>query len=110
MALALKYVDDVVIGAPFIVTKDLITSLNIKKVVHVQSREDKVKAEHADLDQFKVPKEMRIFVELPPVANDLTVEDIAQRIANNKAQFEAKFNKKKASEDDYYLRLKKSIS
>ena len=50
MALALKYVDDVVIGAPFIVTKDLITSLNIKKVVHVQSREDKVKAEHADLD------------------------------------------------------------
>ena len=53
---------------------------------------------------------MGIFVELPSVANDLTVEDIAQRIANNKAQFEAKFNKKKASEDDYYLRLKKSIS
>ena len=43
MALALKYVDDVVIGAPYIITKDLITSLNIKKVVHVQSREDQVK-------------------------------------------------------------------
>ena len=35
MVLAMKYVDDVVIGAPYIVTDDLIKSLNIKKVVHV---------------------------------------------------------------------------
>ena len=35
MALAMKYVDDVVIGAPYIVTDDLIKSLNITKVVHV---------------------------------------------------------------------------
>ena len=40
MALAMKYVDDVVIGAPYIVTDDLIKSLNITKVVHVRSRED----------------------------------------------------------------------
>ncbi len=73
MALALKYVDDVVIGAPYIITKDLITSLNIKKVVHVQSREDQVKEEHAAIDPFKVPKQQGIFVELPPVENDLTV-------------------------------------
>jgi len=42
MALACKYVDDVVIGAPYILTKDLMTSLNIHKVVHVTSSEDKV--------------------------------------------------------------------
>ena len=35
MALGIKYVDDVVIGAPYIITSDLIKSLNIKKVVHV---------------------------------------------------------------------------
>ena len=35
MALAMKYVDDVVIGAPYIVTEDLVKSLNIQKVVHV---------------------------------------------------------------------------
>ena len=40
MALSMRYVDDVVIGAPYIVTDDLIKSLNIKKVVHVRSRED----------------------------------------------------------------------
>ena len=33
MALACRYVDDVVIGAPYEVTRDLIKSLNIKKVV-----------------------------------------------------------------------------
>ena len=77
MALAMSCVDDVVIGAPYIVTDDLIKSLNIKKVVHVQSREDRVKQEFADIDPFAVPKEKGIFTELPPVENDLTVEDIA---------------------------------
>lgn len=32
-------------------------------------------------------KQLDIFVELPPVENDLTVEDIAQRIQNNKESF-----------------------
>ena len=40
MALAIKYVDDVVIGAPYILTEDLIRSLNIKKVVYVNTEED----------------------------------------------------------------------
>ena len=35
MALAVKYVDEVVIGAPYVITEDLIKSLNITKVVHV---------------------------------------------------------------------------
>lgn len=35
MTLACKHVDDVVIGAPFIITKDLIQSLNIKKIITI---------------------------------------------------------------------------
>ena len=42
MALSCKYVDEVVIGAPFIMTKDLINSLNIHKVVHVCTDDDQV--------------------------------------------------------------------
>ena len=80
MALAMKYVDDVIIGAPYIVTSDLIKSLGIHEVVHIESREDQVKTEFRDLDPFAVPKALGIYVELPPVENDLTVEDIAQRI------------------------------
>ena len=40
MALAIKHVDDVVIGAPYIITEDLIRSLNINKVVYVETDED----------------------------------------------------------------------
>lgn len=110
MALAMKPVDDVVIGAPYIVTDDLIKSLGITKVVHVQSREDQVRPEFRELDPFEVPKAQGIFEELPPVQNDLTLEDIAARVQTNKAAFEKKFKSKKAKQDDYYLNLKKSTS
>ena len=35
MCLSCKHVDDVVIGAPYIITQDLLKSLNIKKVVKI---------------------------------------------------------------------------
>jgi len=40
MALSIAAVDDVVIGAPYIITDDLIKSLGIHEVVHVESCED----------------------------------------------------------------------
>ena len=40
MVLACKYVDDVIIGCPYQVSKDLITSLNIHKVLNALSEED----------------------------------------------------------------------
>ena len=54
--LACKYVDEVVIGAPYHVSKDLITTLNISLVVEgmKQTYED-------DVDAYKVAKELGIF-------------------------------------------------
>ncbi len=47
MVLACKHVDDVVIGAPYIITKDLIKSLNISQVVHIKDTdEDPVLPKH----------------------------------------------------------------
>ena len=40
MALAMKDVDDVVIGAPYVISSDLMKSLNVHKVVHVVTNED----------------------------------------------------------------------
>ena len=42
MVLSCKYVDDVVIEAPFIITEDLIKSLNINEVVNVKTDEDSI--------------------------------------------------------------------
>ena len=53
MTLACKHVDDVVIGAPFIITKDLIQSLNIKKIVTItDTLEDTVLDRYSNQDQF----------------------------------------------------------
>lgn len=62
------------------------------------------------MDPYEVPKARNIYHELPPVDNDLTLEDIARRVEANKAQFESKYSRRKAKQDDYYVNLKKSLS
>merc|ERR1712083_822457 len=109
MALAIKYVDDVVIGAPYIITEDLIRSLNIKRVVYVNTAEDQVKEEYRHIDPYQVPKEQKIYTELPKIENDMTLEDIARRVEANRAAFQAKFAKKTKSQDEYYAN-KQSVS
>jgi glycerol-3-phosphate cytidylyltransferase-like family protein len=53
MTLSCKHVDDVVIGAPYLITEDLIKSLNIKKVISfVDTLEDKPLDKFNDIDQF----------------------------------------------------------
>lgn len=48
--LACKYVDEVVIGAPYILTLDLIKTLNIHKVIGFVTEEDKPSSEHKQVD------------------------------------------------------------
>lgn len=101
MTLACKHVDDVVIGAPFIITKDLIQSLNIKKIVTiVDTLEDTVLDRYSNQDQFQVAREMGILEEhkLNSPFHDITVEQIAQRVYDQKSVFQAKVDKKKAKE------------
>jgi glycerol-3-phosphate cytidylyltransferase-like family protein len=40
MTLACKHIDDIVIGAPFIITEDLIKSLSIDVVVRIVNTEE----------------------------------------------------------------------
>jgi ethanolamine-phosphate cytidylyltransferase len=86
MTLACKHVDDVVIGAPFILTKDLVQSLNISVVVHVtDTEEDTVKDEYSGIDQFKVAKDMGIYEEISikDPFYQITTESIAYRVYKN---------------------------
>ena len=58
MTLACKHVDDVVIGSPLILTKDLLQSLNIQKVFHItDTEEDIVLEEYSMIDQYQIAKE-----------------------------------------------------
>lgn len=97
MLLSCKHVDDVVIGAPFIITEDLIKSLNIKKVVQVMNtEEDKVLEEFKGIDQFAIPREKGMLeeVSLDDEFYNMTTEKLTERVFNNKAQFDLKFAKK----------------
>ena len=106
MTLACKHVDEVVIGAPYVITKDLIQCLNIKKVIHiVDTAEDTPKKEFADVDQFsevrEILKDGLVEVSVNDPFYDLTVEKIAQRVKDNEEALKAKVNKKQTSQNNY---------
>ena len=101
MTLACKHVDDVVIGAPYILTKDLIQSLNISVVVHVtDTDEDVVKDDYLGIDQFKMAKDLGIYEEISikDPFYDITTESIAHRVYKNQEALTKKFQKKQANE------------
>lgn len=65
MCLACKHVNDVVIGAPYILTEDLIQSLKISKVIKFGNcDEDPVQSKHQDIDPYKVAKDLNMFEEI----------------------------------------------
>lgn len=62
MCLSCKHVDDVVIGAPFILTEDLINCLGINKVIHVTgTEEDKVLKRFDTIEPLQVAKDLGIY-------------------------------------------------
>ncbi|KAH0654341.1 hypothetical protein KY289_032019 [Solanum tuberosum] len=79
--LACRYVDGVIIGAPWEVTQDMITTFNISLVVHGTVSESNSSTEGGQ-DPYAVPKSMGIFqvIESP---KDITTSSVAQRIIAN---------------------------
>lgn len=114
--LALKYVDDVVIGAPWKVTADIIKSLKIDLVVQGTqhkwdkeqefgsqsscndlSAEDSLNAE----DPYAVPKKLGIYQEILSEF-DLTNDVLVQRLIERRENYIKKYQNKAKKEEDYY--------
>jgi len=99
--LACKYVDEVIFGAPWEVSKDLVTLLNVSTVASSQD----IKFPEGVLNEeqlcYKVPMEMGVYKNL-----DVTVEgqghaEVVRRIVENQESFLKKFAKKGAAEEAY---------
>ena len=101
MAMANKYVDDVVIGAPFQINDDFIKTLNIIKVVDGKIKQDEIMEEFASIDPNQYPKQKGIYEEIDTECT-MTLETIAGRVFENREKYKAKFAKKKAVQDAYY--------
>ncbi|XP_012481154.1 ethanolamine-phosphate cytidylyltransferase [Gossypium raimondii] len=98
--LACRYVDEVIIGAPWEVSKDMITTFNISLVVHGTVAESSDFQKEKD-NPYDVPISMGIFKVLESPL-DITTTTIIKRIVANHKAYQKRNEKKVASEKRYY--------
>ncbi|XP_074583530.1 ethanolamine-phosphate cytidylyltransferase-like isoform X1 [Curcuma longa] len=98
--LACRYVDEVIIGAPWEVSKDMITTFNISLVVHgtIAENMDFLKE---DSNPYAIPMAMGIYKQLQSPL-DITTSTIIKRIVSNHEAYQKRNEKKEVSEKKYY--------
>lgn len=96
--LGCRYVSDVLIDAPFEISKEMIASLNIAEVVGTRNYDS------TNLDctwRYAQARELnRLHMVEAPI--NLHVGRIAKRIKENQAAYEAKFDRKINAEKTFY--------
>lgn len=95
-----RHVDDVLIDAPRIVTPEMISSLQIDKVVHGSDGDGDDDACNEN-ERYKAAKDAGIFNEIA-VPMNCNLSSILDRIQENQQAFQAKIAKKKQAEKDFY--------
>lgn len=98
--LGCRFVDDVLIDAPYVVTPEMISSLNIAEVVHGTNSDNFGEGNRLE-DRYKYAKEAGIYKDLPSQTN-FGLGSILNRIQANQQIFQAKIAKKKKAEEEYY--------
>ncbi|KAK3018216.1 hypothetical protein RJ639_002750 [Escallonia herrerae] len=98
--LACRYVDEVIIGAPWEVSKDMITTFNISLVVHGTIAEDSDFAKEKR-NPYDVPSSMGI-LKLLESPLDITTSTIIRRIVSNHEAYQKRNERKAESERRYY--------
>ncbi|PSS17705.1 Ethanolamine-phosphate cytidylyltransferase [Actinidia chinensis var. chinensis] len=98
--LACRYVDEVIIGAPWEVSKDMITTFNISLVVHGTVAEDN-DFQKEKCNPYAVPISMDIF-KLLASPLDITTSTIIRRIVSNHEAYQKRNERKAESERRYY--------
>ena len=99
--LGCKHVDDVLLDAPFAVTREMVASLSLSKIIHAKETAYEVDMGRAVDERFEIPIRMNIFEALD-IEQKLTVTDIIRRIQENRERFHSKIEKKAAMEQEYY--------
>lgn len=98
--LGCRYVDDVLIDAPYEITPEVIAHLNISEVVRGTTSSDLGRPQDMEA-RYKYVKEAGIFkvIESP---GDFSVGNIVRRIQRNQAAFQSKFESKMEKERSFY--------
>ena len=99
--LACRYADEVIIGAPQIITEDLLTTFGIGLVVRGTTHEAPTREAASEEMRYEVPRHKNMMRELPSPSS-MTSATLIRRIVENRAQFEERQAKKVKSEEAYY--------
>lgn len=99
-----QYVSEVVIGAPYEVSLDLMEHFKVDMVVHGQTP---IQIQGGGEDPYAVPKRLGKF-KLVDSDNTMTTERIVERIILHRLEFEARNIKKEKKEIDAYEAFQKS--
>ncbi|CAL4093672.1 unnamed protein product, partial [Meganyctiphanes norvegica] len=92
--LACKYVSEVVIGAPYSVTADLMDQLKVDLVIHGTTE---IALDVDGTDPYQEPKNRGKFKILDS-GNDMTTQRIVERIIEHRLDYEVRNNKKEKKE------------
>nr|XP_008996159.3 ethanolamine-phosphate cytidylyltransferase isoform X6 [Callithrix jacchus] len=92
--LACRYVSEVVIGAPYAVTAELLSHFKVDLVCHGKTE---IIPDRDGSDPYQEPKRRGIFRQIDS-GSDLTTDLIVQRIITNRLEYEARNQKKEAKE------------
>ncbi|KAL4520866.1 hypothetical protein Ndes2526B_g00051 [Nannochloris sp. 'desiccata'] len=107
--LACRYADEVIIGAPQIITEDLLNTFGIGLVVRGTMHEAPNREAASEELRYEVPRQKEIMRELPSPSS-MTSAILIRRIVENREQFEIRQKKKVLSEEAYYESDKQYIT
>lgn len=98
--LGCRHVDDVLIDAPYHITKEMVSSLKIDEIVHGTVTDDP--NDRLDIEaRYKYAKQAGIFKVLESPSG-FKMEKIVKRIQSNQNTFQAKFDRKMKAETEFY--------
>lgn len=99
--LSCKYVDEVVIGAPWNVTEDLLTVLNVQVVASGSNMKyDASFNDESKEDPYAIPKSRDMFQTIQ-TAVEVSTSTVVQRIIDNRLKYEKRNAKRGKKENDY---------
>ena len=109
--LSCQYVDEVIIGAPWLCTRDLITTLGIHVVVSgSNSKYDPYRGKEGVRDDcYAEVKAMGIYREID-TSYLLETEDVVERIVDNRLKYEKRNAKRSVKEKDYLTGQKQYVA
>lgn len=100
---ACKHVDDVIIGCPFVVTADLLTTMKVSIVANTTESKSAPELTDSELNHnYEIPKKMGIFREVESDYSYLTTTCIINRVHEQRETYEHRNAKRGAMERGYY--------